>query len=977
MQQAILKIFFLIVLLFPKLEMLSVFSQNRIDIDSLEQLLEESLDQEKPDSIINSLLLNSFNYYENNEWGKAASIAKKGISLFKNNSFDYCRLWYEKLGFLYLRHDIYQLALNTYYEAFNLAKEKGKPLGSCYNNLARVYLAQNLNLSKAENLFIQAIEENKKIKEPTEKLKQLAYSYNQLGIVYEKKEEYKNAYSFYKKALDIRYEIDDSQGLLNSLYTMAYYYGAIEEYDSAIVYYNKSLDVDKKKGYQVSILVNRALVYAYKHEYNKAHTNLNLAMDAAKRSSFDRSRVYKFQSKVYKVEGNLPLAISSATKALEIANKYNHSILKLEILPALITYLTQTKDYKKANWYQNKYAELLQTKNKERNKIVQESYEIIEDIRINALTEEKNALKSDNRILFIVIFTIVIILLLFIFLIVLLRRSRKKHIKIYKDIRVHAVIAKILGNITGEQRSLNVFLQDAIEEILKISWLKFETKGSIFVTNKDGNLEMIAQKNLGESLLKMCAIVKPGQCLCGKALEQKSMVYCDHISDKHDFHPEGMTPHGHYNMPIMFHGKVLGVLNVYLAHGHQKKDYEEEFLETICKTLASVINRKSVQIEFEKQSKKQESLNQKLFAQTLEVEQRNVEIKQFLNEQEKLNQKLFAQKMEVEQRNSEVERISKAQEETNQKLFAQKMEVEQRNIEIQKYSEEQDKLNQKFFAQTLELDQRNIEIKRYSDEVEKQKKNVESAHKDVTDSINYAQTIQSALLPADETVKSLLNDYFILFKPKDVVSGDFYYVTEVESHVIFAAADCTGHGVPGGFLTMLGISFLDDIVKRQEVNTPAKALEQLRINVKNVFERKGEINQNGLDIALCSIEKGTNTLNFSGAYSSLYIIRKGEIIEYKATKNPIGWHPKEIPFKNYTIKLQNNDLIYLFSDGYHDQFGLNNRKFLKKRFKLLLQEIKDMPMDEQKNILGGIFEKWKKDKEQTDDVTVMAIRWHM
>jgi len=430
---------------------------------------------------------------------------------------------------------------------------------------------------------------------------------------------------------------------------------------------------------------------------------------------------------------------------------------------------------------------------------------------------------------------------------------------------------------------------------------------------------MVAHKNLGQALLEKCAIVKSGECLCGKVLKNKKSLHCDHIGKEHDFRTEGMKEHGHYNIPFLFHNKVLGVLTLYLKHGHKKQEYEVKFLETIAATISSVINRKSIQ--------------EKLKIQAIE--------------QEKLNQQLFAQKLELEQRNQE----------------------------IQQYSKQQDALNQKFFAQTLELDQRNIEIEQYSKKLEEQKKRVEAAHKDVTDSITYAQTIQEALLPKPEQLSQLFDEYFVIYLPKQVVSGDFYYAQKVREKLIFTVADCTGHGVPGGFITMLGITFISELIHHKEIKNSAQILEILRTNIKGIFAEFGSKNANGFDISLCVVDTNTNKLSFAGAYNSLYIIRNGKLLEYKGTKNPIGWHPKEMPFENYEVQLQNDDKIYLFTDGYYDQIGENKKKFLRKRFKMLLIEIADLPMKEQKRLLKGIFDKWKGNEYQTDDVTVMGINW--
>jgi len=241
MQQFLLKIIIVTALLLLKFNVSTSIAQNSVNIDSLEQILENSLTQQQPDSVINSVLIHLFTYYENNEWGRAANIAKQGISLFKSSNFDYCRLWHDKLGYLYLSHDIYQLALNTYYEGFNIAKNAEEPLGTCYNNLARVYLAQNLNLNKAGKLYLQAIDEHKKISDKTEQLKQLAYSYNQLGIVYERKKDHEAALKYYQKAFKIRSEQGDNKGLVNSMYTIAYHYKTTLEYDSAIVILTRHL----------------------------------------------------------------------------------------------------------------------------------------------------------------------------------------------------------------------------------------------------------------------------------------------------------------------------------------------------------------------------------------------------------------------------------------------------------------------------------------------------------------------------------------------------------------------------------------------------------------------------------------------------------------------------------------------------------------------------------------------------------------
>ena len=404
--------------------------------------------------------------------------------------------------------------------------------------------------------------------------------------------------------------------------------------------------------------------------------------------------------------------------------------------------------------------------------------------------------------------------------------------------------------------------------------------------------------------------------------------------------------------------------------------------------------------DLKKKAKEQEALNQKLFAQKMEVEQRNIEVQQYADEiekhnqeQEALNQQLFAQKMEVEQRNIESEQYSKKledqakeQETLNQKLFAQKMEVEQRNMEAEQYTKQienqkadQDKLNQKLFAQSLEVDQKRFEIELYSKEVEVLKEKSEDALKHLSDSINYSKYIQDSLLPTDSDMKKKIpGDFFTYYKPKEAIGGDFYYVNKIKDHLILGVADCTGHGVPGALITMLGISFIDDIVERNLVNYTGEALNILRDRIKKTFKSYGKSiqNKNGLDIALCAINLKTNVMQFSGAFSPMFIYRDNELIEYKATRNPIGYYPVEKDFETVEIQLQKDDVIYLFSDGYPDQIGgEKERKFSKRQFKELLFEIHKYPMKKQSVFVKKIMQKWMGNLQQVDDITLMGVKW--
>ncbi len=879
------------------------------------------INEKENDSLINEKFINLFNKYESNEWGVAIPIANQAINIFqKRKNYQLIADWHHKLGFLYLKHDIYTLALDVYYSALKYTKNLPEERARLYNDIARVYLSLNFDLYHAEKYLQSSLKIQQKIKDKNVKEKLRAYTNNQLGIIYERKTKYRKARAYYQKALDIRLRIKDTLGLANSYYTIGYFYNFTGNKDSALVFYNKGLEIAKNANLKISYLLKRALIYAQKKKFDLALADIDSATTIVKeQSKKDISRVLKAKSEIFDYQSKINEAIDYAEQALSQADKYNQSLIKLKLYPLIISYYKKQANYKRVSDYQSAYFNFYRLKSKEREKIIQQYILTKEDNTISQLEKERKKLQNKNRLMYLLIATLLILLTASIILSIYYFKNKQKLNKNSLEVKTQAVIAQILGNITGKERTIEEFLGDALKIILEIPWLRFETKGAIFLTNQEGNLRMVAHENLGDSLLKMCAIVKPGECLCGRVLKYKKSLHCSKVGEKHDFRPEGMKPHGHYNIPFLFHDKVLGVLTLYLKEGHKKEEYEVKFLETIAATISSVINRKSIQEKLKLQAIEQEKLNQKLFAQKLELEQRNIEIKQ--------------------------------------------------------YAKQQDALNQKFFAQTLELDQRNIEIKQYSKKLEQQNKQIEAAHKDVTDSITYAQTIQEALLPKKEQLDQLFKEYFIFFQPKQVVSGDFYSAQKVGDKLIFTVADCTGHGVPGGFITMLGITFISELIHHREVKNSAQILEVLRENIKGIFAEFGTRNTNGFDISFCVVDTKTNILSFAGAYNSLYIIRNGELIEYKGTKNPIGWHPKEMPFTESKVQLQNNDIIYLFTDGYYDQIGENKKKFLRKRFKMLLTEIHDLPMKEQKRILKGIFDKWKGKEPQTDDVTVMGIKW--
>ncbi|NPA67155.1 MAG: SpoIIE family protein phosphatase, partial [Chlorobi bacterium] len=276
------------------------------------------------------------------------------------------------------------------------------------------------------------------------------------------------------------------------------------------------------------------------------------------------------------------------------------------------------------------------------------------------------------------------------------------------------------------------------------------------------------------------------------------------------------------------------------------------------------------------------------------------------------------------------------------------------------------------------LEKQKQEIQTQADNLQKANEEISRKNKNITDSINYASRIQAALLPSQNLFGKFFSDYFIFYKPKDIVSGDFYYLKQIDDFLVYAVADCTGHGVPGAFVSLLGIAFLNEIIRKKEVQTAAQILEELRYEVKmSLNKNNAESRTNdGMDIALCIINTNTKKLQFAGAYNPLYIIRNEELTEIEADKMPAGIFIKEDkPFTNNEIQLKKGDRLYMFSDGYIDQCRVAcTKKYSTKHFKELLLNISSKPMQEQKNILEKTLNEGSGNYKQIDDILVTGIK---
>ncbi len=268
--------------------------------------------------------------------------------------------------------------------------------------------------------------------------------------------------------------------------------------------------------------------------------------------------------------------------------------------------------------------------------------------------------------------------------------------------------------------------------------------------------------------------------------------------------------------------------------------------------------------------------------------------------------------------------------------------------------------------------------------IEVQKETLSNINQSLTDSISYAKRIQEAMIPSEQMVKAIFNEAFVYFRPKDIVSGDFYWTYRNKDKVFVAAVDCTGHGVPGAFMSIIGFDLLKNIVELQGIECPAKVLNALNAEVVSTFSNNGEATDNkrnvndGMDLAIISYDKLNGKIEFAGAMNPIYIIRDNEIIVHKGDRFPIGFKGRgeEVKFTKKEIPVFANDIVYLFSDGYADQFGgPEGKKFKYRRFRHLLLNIHKLPIEDQKSILHQKMEEWMgSEHEQIDDILLMGLK---
>jgi len=334
-------------------------------------------------------------------------------------------------------------------------------------------------------------------------------------------------------------------------------------------------------------------------------------------------------------------------------------------------------------------------------------------------------------------------------------------------------------------------------------------------------------------------------------------------------------------------------------------------------------------------------------------------------------EKIEADKKKLEEKNKKMFAMSEA-------VYKEKKKVDEENEKLQQEKEKLAAEKAKVDEKVKKLWSQSMAIHKEKERINELKLVIEHKHQEIIDSVNYAKRIQEAILPDRAEIQQQLANSFILFKPRDIVSGDFYWFSYKDGKSIIAAVDCTGHGVPGAFMSMIGNTLLNEIVNEKGITEPGPILHRLNEEVNRSLKqtRQDSESRDGMDVAICSFDFSKMELQYAGANRPLYYIKSGQLEEFKADKFPIGGLDYDVPkkFNTRTFQLSKGDTIYTSTDGFADQFSPDDKKLMTKRFKELLVSIHDKPVEEQKTFLDTYIENWRGTMEQTDDILVIGVK---
>ncbi len=940
-------------------------------------------------------------YDSQNQYDIAERWFKKALSLAKHNNYEkIIGNCYNGLGIIYKKKGEFEKAIENYLNALKIAEKDNnkEEILNLYNNLGVLY--------KQQKLYNNALPYYKKALSIAQKNNIVKYKiniYNNLGVIFEEIGEPDTALFYYHKAIQIAVKLKDREGLYITYINIGNLYNKIKQLDKAEKYYNKAISLydkeEKKEGLGVA--------------YNSlANLYLNYAMQ--------NNLPPKLRNKYFEK------AIHFAKIIYELADNNGNVAYKASAAKILSDAFGHLKKYKKAWRYATEYISIqdklydskklaiirnIEGKYKEeRSKLIIEKLRKEKELyEVKAKKQELKA-KLDNRQKLFALIIITLLIIIITYMLINIRRTRRlnKNLKEKTQKLKQAYMHNIKQNIEIRTQATQIEKQ---QKELKKTLLKL--KESEEELQQQNDLLMSINIKVSEQKIKIESLLKKYQ----DTIKHMNDVY---IRTDSYFRCIETSPSIKKYLELDSENEIIGKHIAY--YWVIPKEVLIELTQTI-KAEGSILNymivyktkknklryaRFNARAIFDKYNnfKGVEAL---VYDITSDIEYQNKI--QELNHQKELLINNLPQAIYYKDINLRYIEVNKKYAKLLGKRFKEiigKTDAEVQSDIIKTECEDLDKEALKTGKPILN------KVKKYENEGEeywmsisklpffdnngniagiigvfeditervKQEKilkinreKIERAYKEITENIRYAKTIQEALLPSASLISKYWEKSFVIFKPRNEVSGDFYYFKKTEEYLIFAAGDCTGHGVSGAFISMIAITSLNDIISTKTVTKASQALEMLRYRVKSIFYDFGTENKNGLDIALCTLNIKNKELDYSGAFNPLFIVRKDEIIEYKATRNPIGFYVNEEPFVSHIIKLEEGDNIYIFSDGFIDQFGgPKGKKYSKKRLKAFLISISKYPMDFQKELLEKEFENWKGENEQTDDVVMIGIK---
>ncbi|NOQ76148.1 MAG: PAS domain S-box protein [Crocinitomix sp.] len=553
-----------------------------------------------------------------------------------------------------------------------------------------------------------------------------------------------------------------------------------------------------------------------------------------------------------------------------------------------------------------------------------------------------------------------------------------------KNLENQAALAKILQKSTVTSLNIPTFLQNSLAVILALPWLNILSKGSIFTTNANGDLEMIAQKDLGV-LVKTCAIIKSGQCLCGKALAQKKILFNSCVTADHDIVPEGMTPHGHFNIPLIINDEVLGVLNIYVEHNHVKTKEEVDFFTLVSNTLASVLYRDKLE-----QEKALQAADLKRYFMAIEQSETTIlftDTKGVINYVNPHVMKVTGYSQEeLVSKPVNIMGSGKTPHSVFETMWNTVRNKKTWSGEFINQKKDGTEFIEKAIISPVIDDQGEIieyiaikeditELKKAAEQIVIQKQIIEKSHEKIQSSIDYAQRIQNSLLASISIIDKEFDDLIVSFLPKETVSGDFYLVKKKGNLTYVAVADCTGHGVPGAMISTLAIQELSHIFDtcNCEING---VLDILNSNVNDLLNNDNQLGSDGLDLILLCIDTNSKTIDYAGAKGIFYLHQSNELLHLRTDRVSIGQKiaDDEFKFSTQRITYSEGDTVFLLTDGLIDQLSaINNKRIGSKRTIQCIEKLVTLSGEERVIHLNNFISKHVSEK-QTDDMTFISFK---